>query len=265
MRFYHIHFKDASQAQDFCDQLEAQGCPAAYVVEQEEEVLVALAEPFSIKFEELVEIVGKAGRIETIDWDAIDWEEEWKKHAVGFEGGVLVLEVPGSDKTVQLLPGAGFGDLSHATTRMMLMAMSPVVKGKKVIDIGCGSGVLLTAALAGGAEEGIGIDIDPGAVEHTQRNLELNGFENRARVYLTEDFWNPYESDIIVLMNMIQSEQRQAWRSVRIDSGIVEKMITSGVRKEEAEKYLQTMALDGWQLEERLDEDGWCCFLLRCR
>ncbi|MBL4623111.1 MAG: 50S ribosomal protein L11 methyltransferase [Immundisolibacteraceae bacterium] len=72
-------------------------------------------------------------------------------------------------------PGLAFGTGNHATTSLCLdwLAEHPP-KGQKVIDYGCGSGVLGVAALCLGADQVLGVDIDPQALTATRNNAELN-------------------------------------------------------------------------------------------
>lgn len=81
---------------------------------------------------------------------------------------------PKEHETVMRLdPGMAFGTGEHATTRMCLELMD--AKGKRVIDVGCGSGILGIAAALTGATEVYMCDIDSQAVEFARRNAEFNG------------------------------------------------------------------------------------------
>ena len=82
-----------------------------------------------------------------------------------------------------------------------------------MIDIGSGSGILTLSALSMGAKKAIGIEIDPMAVEHSRENAALNQLE--AEFFLPEQVFHIPDNDIIVLMNMIASEQKVAWESYR--------------------------------------------------
>ena len=77
-------------------------------------------------------------------------------------------------------PGLAFGTGNHATTSLCLdwLAEHPPT-GQKVIDYGCGSGVLGVAALCLGADQVLGVDIDPQALTATRNNAELNKVSSR--------------------------------------------------------------------------------------
>jgi ribosomal protein L11 methyltransferase len=86
---------------------------------------------------------------------------------------------------VRIDPGMAFGTGTHPTTQLCLALVEQYfthresAQGLKVIDIGCGSGILSIAALKLGAEEALGVDIDPEAVQASGNNAVLNGVTNR--------------------------------------------------------------------------------------
>ena len=72
-----------------------------------------------------------------------------------------------------------FGTGTHETTRMMIGAMlQQSLKGKRVLDCGCGTGILGIAALKLGAEAVVGFDIDEWSVKNTQHNAAINEVDN---------------------------------------------------------------------------------------
>ena len=91
-------------------------------------------------------------------------------------------EVPAEAQTViRLDPGLAFGTGTHPTTRMCLrwIAGHPPT-GQRVLDYGCGSGILAIGAAKWGAAHVEGVDIDTDAVEQTERNAQANGVDVRA-------------------------------------------------------------------------------------
>jgi len=80
---------------------------------------------------------------------------------------------------LEIGPG-GFGSGHHPTTLMLLEGLADRIEGgERVLDVGCGSGVLGLGALRLGAAAGLGIDLKPEAVEAARRNAELNGMMER--------------------------------------------------------------------------------------
>jgi ribosomal protein L11 methyltransferase len=91
----------------------------------------------------------------------------------------------GLPNVVEIDPGGGFGAGGHPTTRLLLEELAArITGGERVLDVGCGSGVLGLGALRLGASSAVGVDIDPPSIDATRRNAGLNGFEDRMRATL---------------------------------------------------------------------------------
>lgn len=194
----------------------------------------------------------------------IDWEAQWAAHGHDFHDGYVhvPLKLFGkSEEILRLHPGEGFGDLSHPTTRLMMQIMGEQLKHDIVIDIGCGSGILSLAAAAIGAKHVHGIDIDPHAIEHSRQNGLLNQLEKKCSFSLPSEWrWKTHLSPVLILMNMIWSEQVEAWNSVPFLHSQAATLITSGIRTEERSLYLQKGADLGWSLQNEREEEGWLAF-----
>lgn len=91
-------------------------------------------------------------------------------------------EAPAQAKTIMRLdPGLAFGTGTHPTTRMCLRWVAQHGREDgRVLDYGCGSGILAIAAGLMGAKTIDAVDIDPAAVQSTQQNAQANGIEMRA-------------------------------------------------------------------------------------
>jgi ribosomal protein L11 methyltransferase len=90
---------------------------------------------------------------------------------------------------VRLDPGLAFGSGTHPTTALCLEWLDGLdLAGKRVIDYGCGSGILAIAALKLGAASAIGVDNDPQALTASVDNAERNGVADRLAVFLPHDF-----------------------------------------------------------------------------
>jgi ribosomal protein L11 methyltransferase len=86
--------------------------------------------------------------------------------------------IPDPDIVVVIDPSTGFGTGHHATTRLCLELLQEVeVQGKRVIDVGTGSGVLAIASWKVGAREVVAIDHDPDALQNARDNMQRNGVE----------------------------------------------------------------------------------------
>ena len=118
------------------------------------------------------------------------WEREWLRdfHAMRFGRRLWVCprheEVTDLDAVVvRLDPGLAFGTGTHPTTAMCLEWLeSQLEPGSRLIDYGCGSGILAIAAVRLGAKEAWCFDIDPQALVATRDNALANGVDDRVRV-----------------------------------------------------------------------------------
>jgi ribosomal protein L11 methyltransferase len=114
--------------------------------------------------------------------------EAWTRHSRPVSvGDRLTLCYPWSEhdrhrlpNVLELDPAGGFGTGRHPSTRLLLDELvARVAGGERVLDVGCGSGVLALAALRLGASRAVAIDIDPQAVLATGHNAGLNSLEGQ--------------------------------------------------------------------------------------
>jgi ribosomal protein L11 methyltransferase len=121
-----------------------------------------------------------------------DWAEAWKAHFPVLRVGRRLVIRPTwrrhrereGDVVVALDPGMAFGTGLHPTTRLCLAALERLadrggLDGARVLDVGCGSGILTIAAVRLGAADALGVDTDPIAVEATTANAARNGLKGR--------------------------------------------------------------------------------------
>ncbi len=117
-----------------------------------------------------------------------DWSENWKKFFHPLPIGEKVLIVPEwEQETVSnsenrviftINPGMSFGTGSHESTQMCIEEIEKAVfEGDRILDLGCGSGILSVIALLLGASEATAVDIDEQAVEVAFSNLKLNNLD----------------------------------------------------------------------------------------
>lgn len=116
--------------------------------------------------------------------DDQDWAHAWKAYYHTSRAGNRFVIRPvweeydaqPNDVVISLDPGMAFGTGTHATTRLCLMSMEDLlVPGDKVLDLGCGSGILAIGAVKLGAAHVLAVDIDPIAADITRENAEVNG------------------------------------------------------------------------------------------
>lgn len=123
------------------------------------------------------------------DTEDKNWNEAWENTGfapINIDNRVLVYDArtgrkPAGDSLINIGIEAkqAFGTGTHETTRMMIGAMLQLsLKGKRILDCGCGTGILGIAALKLGAEAVVGFDIDEWSVENTQHNAAINEVDN---------------------------------------------------------------------------------------
>jgi ribosomal protein L11 methyltransferase len=159
---------------------------------------------------------------------------------------------------IRLDPGVAFGTGAHPTTRLCLRwLLSNEVKGARVLDYGCGSGVLAIAAARLGAAEVLGTDIDEQALVAARANSERNAVVAR---YTAPDRLPPGTFDI-VLANILANPLRllAPMLLARVARGGA--LVLSGILQRQADSLIT----DYRQADPALDvslwrgEDGWVC------
>ena len=120
-----------------------------------------------------------------------DWENNWRDYYKPVEAGEKLVIVPqwqdydGDRTPVKLDPGLLFGTGDHPTTKMCLAAVERYAgPGKRVLDLGCGSGILGIAAAVLGAGPIVAADVDDKAPDIVRDNARLNGVEDAFTVYV---------------------------------------------------------------------------------
>ncbi len=124
------------------------------------------------------------GTIEESETEDVDWVNNWKKYFHQFYiDDILVIpswekvkEEDAGRLVIHIDPGTAFGTGMHETTQLCIRALRKYVKdGSRILDVGCGSGILGMLALKFGAAYSVGTDLDPCAITATHENMEENG------------------------------------------------------------------------------------------
>ncbi len=191
-----------------------------------------------------------------------DWYAQWEAHGHHFRDGFVHVYL--GENEIRMAPGPGFGDLSHPTTLLSLDLMEDYVRDRYVLDIGSGSGVLSLAAAVLGAKYVFGVDIDSAAVAHAQSNAHLNHLDERITFSFPDDFIEPVEpGQWVVVINMIWSEQMQAWPQWLQKANQAEAIIISGILVSERESYLAVVGKWGWEVIGECQQGEWLAFVMK--
>lgn len=164
-----------------------------------------------------------------------DWEREWMDnfHPIQFGERLWVCpswrEIPEPDAVNLMLdPGMAFGTGTHPTTALCLRWLDGQdLRGKTVVDFGCGSGILAIAALLLGAERAIGIDIDQQALIASRDNAERNGVAERLEVYLPSQ--QPSLHADVVLANVLAGPLQDLADVIQAFVGPRGQLVMSGI------------------------------------
>lgn len=203
-----------------------------------------------------------------------DWADSWKQYYKPIKTGNKIVIVPVWEKydakdgeiTVLMDPGMAFGTGTHETTRLCAAMLEKYVKGgDRVLDVGCGSGILAICASKLGAEECFACDIDPVSVRIARENTEINGTPNvRCEVSdllkSVEKVCGGYDvccanivADVIIRLAPDIGEF--------LSDGAV--FIVSGIITERSAETVAALNCAGFDVFDDAYENGWYCAAVR--
>lgn len=197
-----------------------------------------------------------------------DWERAWLDQFQPMDFGSRTWIVPWNHElpdaaqaadaaVVRLDPGLAFGSGTHPTTALCLrwldqLAVDGLLQGQRVLDFGCGSGILALAALKLGAAEAIGVDNDPQALVATADNAERNGEQARMHVYLPQD--EPVATYPIVVANILASALDALAELLAARVAVGGRIALSGILQGQEGELLQRYA--AWFDDLQATQDG---------
>ena len=209
-----------------------------------------------------------------------DWINNWKQYFHQFYvDDILIVpsweEVKAEDKDKMILhidPGTAFGTGMHETTQLCIRQIRKyTTETTKILDVGCGSGILGMLALKFGAEHSVGTDLDPCAIDATYENMENNGISRDKYEVMIGNIINDkevqdkvgYECYDIVAANIL------APVLVELTPVIVNQLkpggiyITSGIIDDKEEMVKEAVAKAGLELLEVTHQGEWVCVTAR--
>ena len=211
-----------------------------------------------------------------------NWMEAWKQHykpiLIGKRLVILPawMDSPDPDRiAIKIDPGMAFGTGTHPTTQLCLELMEQAMIDLRIsknefrmIDVGCGSGILSIAAIKLGADSALGVDIDSGSIDNARENANTNsiGAELILGVGSVPEILNDkfvIRSASLVVANIL------APVIIRLfDVGLAElienggTILLSGILQEQAQSVIEAAQAQGLRMNERKQIGDWVAFAL---
>ena len=196
--------------------------------------------------------------IEESETEDVDWVNNWKQYFHQFYvDDVLIIpsweEVKPEDEDKMIIhidPGTAFGTGMHETTQLCIRQIRKyVTENTKILDVGCGSGILGMLALKFGAKYSVGTDLDPCAIDATHENMEVNGIsKDRYEVMIGNIL-----ADVLVALTPVVVNQ--------IKKGGI--YITSGIIDDKEETVVEAVKKAGLEVLDITYQGEWVCVTAR--
>ena len=220
---------------------------------------------------------GVSVSFETEEVEDQDWNETWEQEEgfapINIDGRLVIYDVlhpsdniptPNTQHPTPITIGIearnAFGTGTHETTQMIVgMLLDMDLKGKRVLDCGCGTGILAITALKCGAADAVAYDIDEWSADNTRHNAEINGVADRIEVFEGNAHVLSHISGVfdVVLANInrnILLNDMPAFREVMAHGGT---LILSGFYEEDIPLLVEKAESLGISLKEKKEEGEW--------
>ena len=202
-----------------------------------------------------------------------DWANSWKAYYKPIEIGEKIVIVPAWEKydapegklIVRMDPGMAFGTGSHETTRLVIGLLEKYINGgERVLDVGCGSGILAICAAKLGARECKAYDIDPVAVKVAAENVRDSGLDNVTcgvsdllrGVDKTGGAYDVICANIVADIIIRMTPDISAFMHEKTV------ILASGIISERANDVIECFEKYGLCVIEKAEENGWCALVV---
>lgn len=207
---------------------------------------------------------------EAVELEEREWRDSWKKYFGVQRFGSRTVVVPSwieyepkpADVVIRIDPGMAFGTGQHPTTAMCLTALEELVdEESRVIDLGCGSGILAIAAARFGAVRVLAVDNDPQAVKAASENVAENAVVRTVEVQEGSLGEEPGEQFNIVVANISGLTLQRLAPSIAASLGLGGRLIASGFLEDAVETLKAAFSAEGLAVDRVVEEGVWRCIL----
>ncbi|NIM96922.1 MAG: 50S ribosomal protein L11 methyltransferase [candidate division Zixibacteria bacterium] len=198
-----------------------------------------------------------------------DWAQDWKKSFEPIFVTDHIVVIPSWEQTqfpgktvIRIKPGTAFGTGDHATTQLCIRALQRFVQlGDRIVDVGCGSGILCIAAVKFGASYALGLDIDQDAVENARENLALNGVEGSVEIrQATLSRGLSRKRFHLAVANLDRREIIESFDRIQMLLKSRGVLIFSGILKQEEKNMRDFFTKKHLRQIEATSQEQWICF-----
>ena len=201
-----------------------------------------------------------------------DWQDEWKKyfHTVNITDNIVIkpswdeYEPSDNEIVVEIDPGLAFGTGTHETTSLCVEFLEKYAQNKKkLLDIGCGSGILMLIGKKLGVEKVVGIDIDEKVNDVVLENFSKNGINENFQVIignLVDDVNEKYDLVVsTILVDVLEKLLEDIEKILEKDATV----IFSGILNEKEEAFLKKAKNYNLKQIDRKEKNNWVSLVFK--
>ena len=201
-----------------------------------------------------------------------EWKDEWKKyfHTVNITDNIVIkpswdeYEVISNEIVVEIDPGMAFGTGTHETTALCVEFLEKYAKNKKrLVDIGCGSGILMLIGRKLGIEKVVGIDIDNKVEEVVNKNFEKNNIKDNYKVIIGNLVDNVNEKYDLVVSNILVDVLIELLDNIEKILEDESTLIFSGILNEKEEFFIEKAKKYNLEQIDRNEKNKWVSLVFK--